>query len=108
MLTQRGPAKTTSVVGSKAKAAAPVGPRATAKRMTFKDKHALDTLPVRIASLEAEIAKFNRQLGDPGLYAKDPVKFAAISQALVESQAALTAAEEQWLELEMQREAIGA
>ena len=104
----RAPAKTVATAGSRSKAAAPAAPRAASKRMTFKDKHALDTLPARIARLEAEIAKFNRQLGDPGLYAKDPVKFAAISQTLVESQTALTTAEEQWLELAMRREEIGA
>ena len=108
MLTQRGPARKVDVSGSKPKAAAPATAKAAPKRMTFKDKHALETLPGRIANLEAEIAKFNRQLGDANLYAKDPVKFAAISQALVESQAALTTAEEQWLELEMRREEIGA
>jgi ATP-binding cassette subfamily F protein uup len=100
----RAPAKTVATAGAKSKAAAP---RAASRRMTFKDKHALDSLPAHIASLEAAIAKFNRQLGDPGLYAKDPVKFAAISQTLVESQTALTTAEEQWLELEMRREEIG-
>ena len=104
----RAPAKTVATAGSRSKAAAPAAARAASKRMTFKDKHALDTLPARIARLEAEIAKFNRQLGDPGLYAKDPVKFAAISQTLVESQTALTTAEEQWLELAMRREEIGA
>jgi ATP-binding cassette subfamily F protein uup len=109
MLAQRGPAKSAAASDSKPKSStASAAPRAASKRMTFKDKHALETLPKRISGLEAEIAKFNRQLGDANLYAKDPVKFAAISQALVESQAALTSAEEQWLELEMRREEMGA
>ena len=109
MLAQRGPARSAAASGSsKTKTAPPVAPRRFVKRMTFKDKHALETLPSRIANLEAEIAKFNRQLGDPNLYAKDKVKFAAISQTLTESQAALAAAEEQWLELEMRRESMEA
>ena len=109
MLAQRGPARSAAASGSsKTKTAPPVAPRPFVKRMTFKDKHALETLPSRIANLEAEIAKFNRQLGDPNLYAKDKVKFAAISQTLTESQAALAAAEEQWLELEMRRESMEA
>ncbi len=109
MLVQRGPALATGPAASaKAKPAAPAPQRAAPKRMTFKDKHALETLPARIAGLEADIAKFNRQLGDPQLYAKDPVKFAAISQTLTAAQADLSAAEEQWLELEMRREEMGA
>ena len=108
MLAQRGPARATAASGAKTKTPAPAAPRAASKRMTFKDKHALETLPSRIANLEAEIAKFNRQLSDPNLYAKDPVKFAAISQTLTEAQAALTSAEEQWLELEMRREEMEA
>jgi ATP-binding cassette subfamily F protein uup len=109
MLAQRGPVRTGTAAGSvKSRTVAPVAPRAASKRMTFKDKHALETLPERIAGLEAEVAKINRQLSDPNLYGKNPVKFAALSQALTETQAALTAAEEQWLELEMRREELEA
>lgn len=106
MLAQRGPAKTAPTVASKPKAPPPVAPRATAKRMTFKDKHALETLPGKIASLEAEIAKLNGQLADPALYTRDPGKFAAMTQSLATAQTALSAAEEQWLELEMLREEL--
>lgn len=106
MLAQRGPAKTAPTVASKPKVPPPVAPRATAKRMTFKDKHALETLPGKIASLEAEIAKLNGQLADPALYTRDPGKFAAMTQSLATAQTALSAAEEQWLELEMLREEL--
>ncbi len=110
MLAQRAPVRAvSSSSATKQKGpAAPAAPKPASKRMTFKDKHALETLPGRISGLEADIAKFNRQLGDSGLYAKDPAKFASISQALVEAQAALAAAEEQWLELEMRREELEA
>jgi ATP-binding cassette subfamily F protein uup len=108
MLAQRAPTRALTAPAARQKAAAPAAPKPVSKRMTFKDKHALETLPARMSGLEADIAKFNRQLGDPGLYAKDPAKFASISQALVEAQAALVAAEEQWLELEMRREELEA
>ena len=108
MLAQRAPTRAVTAPAARQKAAAPAAPKPVSKRMTFKDKHALETLPARMSGLEADIAKFNRQLGDPGLYAKDPAKFASISQALVEAQAALAAAEEQWLELEMRREELEA
>ena len=110
MLLQRRPARGAAPAAaavSKSRPAAPA-PKAAGKRLTFKDKYALETLPDRIAGLEAEIAKLNRQLGDPNLYGKDPVKFAALSQALTGAQAALTGAEELWLELEMRREELEA
>ena len=40
--------------------------------MTFKDKHALDTLPSRIAALEADIARLSEVLADADLYAREP------------------------------------
>ena len=112
MLAQRGPAKVPAVQGqggggaAKPKADAPA-PRQTAKRMTFKDRHALETLPARMAALEAEVAKLTAILEDPGLYGKNPSRFTETTAALEKARDALTAAEEQWLELEMLREEIG-
>ena len=74
--------------------------------MSFKDKHALETLPGRIAALEAEIIRLNAVLGDADLYARQPAKFAHATTALEAAQGAVAAAEEQWLALEMQREAL--
>ena len=45
---------------------------------------------------------------DADLYARDPAKFTRASDALATRQAALTAAEEEWLRLEELREAGGA
>ena len=47
------------------------------RRLSFNDKHALKTLPARIAGLEADIARFHETLDDAGLYARDPIAFAA-------------------------------
>ncbi len=77
-------------------------------KLSFKDKHALETLPKTIAELEDKIAKLTATLADPNLYARDPDRFAAISQELSGLQSQLSAAEEQWLELEMKREALEA
>jgi hypothetical protein len=41
------------------------------------------------------------------LFARDQKRFAAVSAALAQDVAALGAAEERWLELEMLREAVG-
>jgi ATP-binding cassette subfamily F protein uup len=97
---------------AKSKSAAEKAPAAqrevkqSKRRMTFNDKHALDTLPVRMAALQKDIAKLQHQLDDPGLYARDAKKFAEISTKLGAAQTELAASEERWLELEMLREEI--
>ncbi len=87
----------------------PVGPPQAAtrpRRLTFKDRHALEALPTRIAGLQAEVAKLSAALADPDLYARDPSSFGDTTQALRAAQEALASAEEQWLMLEMLREEI--
>ncbi len=91
------PAKTS------AKAAAPAGPR---RRMTFKDKHALETLPKTIARLQQEAAALQQKLDDPEFYARDRAGFGKVTAALGELQRKIAAAEEQWLELEILREEL--
>ncbi|WP_315832186.1 ABC-F family ATP-binding cassette domain-containing protein [Bradyrhizobium prioriisuperbiae] len=76
------------------------------RRLSFNDKHALDTLPKTMAKLQAEIAKHQKQLHDPALYARDRNAFDAASAALVAAQTKLHEAEERWLELEILREDI--
>ncbi len=108
MLSQRGPVRAAAPAGAvKARGEAKAPPRISAKRMTFKDRHALETLPARIASLEAEVAKLVRVMEDPGLYKKNPVRFTETSGKLEAARAVLAAAEEQWLALEMLREELG-
>ena len=75
-------------------------------KLSFKDKHALETLPARMADLEGEIAAHEAALADPDLFRKAPEKFDAAAKALEAAQTALADAEEQWLELEMKREAL--
>jgi ATP-binding cassette subfamily F protein uup len=73
-------------------------------KMSFKDKHALETLPRRMEELRSASAKLRKVLADPKLYARDPAGFAKTSAALAKTEAELETAETQWLELEMQRE----
>jgi ATP-binding cassette subfamily F protein uup len=73
-------------------------------KMSFKDKHALETLPARIAQLERDIATLQEQLADPGLYGRDAAGFAARTTLLGRKQAEREAAEEEWLRLELLRE----
>ena len=76
------------------------------RRLSFNEKHALETLPKTMAKLQAEIAKQQKLLDDPELYAKDRKTFDAASAAIAKAQTELEAAEEKWLELEMLREEI--
>ncbi len=76
------------------------------RRLSFKEKHALETLPQSIEKLHAEITKQQRRLDDPDLYAKDRLAFDKISLALTKAQEELQQAEDRWLELEMLREEI--
>ncbi len=80
---------------------------APAKKMSFKDKHALETLPTRIAEIEADITKLQAKLADNSLYARDPIAFRRTSEALATAETARAQAEERWLELEILRETMG-
>ncbi|MCP1845218.1 ATP-binding cassette subfamily F protein uup [Bradyrhizobium sp. USDA 4524] len=87
-----------------ARAAAPeAAPR---RRLSFNEKHALETLPKTIDKLHNEIAKQQKLLDDPDLYTKDRKTFDAASAAIAKAQQELAAAEDRWLELEVLREEI--
>ena len=79
---------------------------ATKRRLTFNEKHALETLPKTIAKLQSEIAKQQRFLDDPDLFRKDRKRFDQASDALTKAQKELAEAEDKWLELEVLREEI--
>lgn len=73
--------------------------------LTFSEKHRLEALPAEIARLEAEIAKLQELMADPELYTREPIKFQKATEALVQRQEKLSAAEEEWLTLEEKAEA---
>ena len=78
----------------------------TKRKLTFNDKHALETLPQTMAKLQKEIAKQQKRIDDPELFTKDRKTFDAASAAIAKAQAELDAAEERWLALELLREEI--
>lgn len=84
----------------------PAEPRARKPRLGFAERRALETLPKRMAELEAAIARHQAALADPGLYARDRARFDAATAGIGTAQAELAAAEEEWLRLEMLREEI--
>jgi ABC transport system ATP-binding/permease protein len=112
MLSQRGAdlkreaaAKPAAIVEDRTeKVTAPSG--APKRRLSFNEKHALETLPKTIAKLQKDIAKQQGILDDPDLYRKDRKKFDDASAAIAAAQTELAAAEDRWLELEVLREEI--
>ncbi|NOE25689.1 ABC-F family ATP-binding cassette domain-containing protein [Ruegeria sp. HKCCD6157] len=73
--------------------------------LSFSEKHRLEKLPAEIERLEAEIAKLEELMSDPELFTREPVKFQKATEALVERQDKLSAAEEEWLTLEEKAQA---
>jgi ABC transport system ATP-binding/permease protein len=76
------------------------------RKLSFHEKHALETLPKDIATLQTSIRELQRRLEDPGLYARDRAAFTQTSVALASKQSELSAAEQKWLDLEILREEI--
>jgi ATP-binding cassette subfamily F protein uup len=111
MVVQRGHGVSARELEKAAKAeriaAAPSAPSPPSRgKLSFKQKHALETLPKEIAKLDAEIIRLNTILADPQLYVRDPKAFADVSDKLVNTETAKTKAEDEWLALEMIREEI--
>jgi ATP-binding cassette subfamily F protein uup len=77
------------------------------RRLSFHEQHALKTLPGEIAALETEIAALQQRLADAGFYARDPEAFAVASAKLAKVEAALSQAEQRWLELAVLHEELG-
>ncbi|MFN3725751.1 MAG: ABC-F family ATP-binding cassette domain-containing protein [Allosphingosinicella sp.] len=75
-------------------------------KLTYKDQRDFDLLPQRIDELEAEIARAEDILADPDLYTRDPKRFDQLMVAIEKARAERNAAEERWLELAQQVEAL--
>mgnify|MGYP001324443413 CR=1 FL=1 len=84
--------------------AAPPPPKAA--KLSYKDQRDYDLLPGQIEEIEASIARDEAVLADPDLYSKNPQKFAALTAAIEKARNEKAAAEERWLELAEQVEAL--
>jgi ATP-binding cassette subfamily F protein uup len=109
MLAQRGAGvaarKSKSETARSAPPQQPEVPQAQ-RKLSFKEKHALETLPAAMKALESEIGGLEARLADAGLFARDPKAFEQAAARLTAARAELAAAEEQWLELEIKRESL--
>ena len=113
MLAQRGEDLTRAAMKpatpkavNEAKEAPPRESKPGKRKLSFHEKHALETLPKTILALSAEVRALHGRLDDPGLYARDRKSFEETSAALAATQGELAAAEAKWLELEILREEI--
>ena len=74
--------------------------------LSFTDRHLLESLPYMMEEFQARIDGLNGKLSEAGLFENDRAAFERTADELKEATAALEAAEVQWLELELKREAI--
>ncbi len=111
MLAQRG-SKSFARRGGEAKKSVPAAEKTSTpdrqptKKLSYKQKFALETLPKKMEEVSAEIGRLESRLSDPALYAKEPATYQKLAAALDAERAKLTTMEEEWLELEMLREEI--
>ncbi|WP_016853938.1 ATP-binding cassette domain-containing protein [Halomonas smyrnensis] len=69
-------------------------------KLSYKLQRELDGLPAEIERLEAAVADFEEQVGDPAFYQQDNDTVTATLQALGDRQTELETAMERWMELE--------
>jgi len=72
---------------------------APSAKLSYKDQRDLDRLPGEIERLEAQIAATEDVLADPDLYARDPRRFADLSDQAAKLRTEKHAAEERWLQV---------
>ena len=77
-------------------------------RLSYNQQRLLEILPDQISNLEKQICDIETALSDSNLYTQNPEKFDLLTKQLEDLKAELEKSENQWLEIEMLRESIGA
>ncbi|MFN4357485.1 ABC-F family ATP-binding cassette domain-containing protein [Sphingopyxis alaskensis] len=103
-------AKRTRPSIAKTKSAAPEStppppPRAR-RKLSYKDQRDYDLLPARIEAIEAEIADIEAELSDGALFTRDNARFKALTDKLDALRTEKAAAEDRWLALAEEVEAL--
>lgn len=80
--------------------------RSISNKLSFKEKHLLDTLPEKVDAMGRDIEKLRTALAEPDLYTRDRARFDKISALLTKMEEERAKAEEEWLALEMKREEL--
>ena len=100
------PRPSTALKGTTKPVAAPARPEGAGRKLSYKDQRDFDRLPGRIEELDAAITRDEAALADPDLYIRDPGRFAALTSAIESARAERDVAEERWLALAEQVEAL--
>ncbi|MBG9388523.1 ATP-binding cassette domain-containing protein [Caenimonas aquaedulcis] len=74
------PAGKPAATDSATKAPVAAAPRASRKKLSYKEQRERDTLPALITSLEQEQKSIQEELADGSLYANDPARAAQLSE----------------------------
>ena len=69
------------------------------KKLTYKDQRDYDRLPDEIERLQAEVRADEEALSDADLYARNPKRFAELTERIARHRADIEAAEYRWLEV---------
>ena len=102
----RSPSKAGSRGPAKAASSDP-GPRSSlGNKLSYKDQRDYDRLPGEIDRLQAEVAADEATLHDPDLYAREPHRFAELTERIARNRAEIEAAEVRWLEVAEMAEAL--
>lgn len=112
MVSQRGKAisaktrnKTSSKKSDKPTNNTPEAKETAPAKLSYKHKFRLEQLPSEMAELEAHISELETQMADTKFYTRDPDGFTAVGKALDNARTKLAACEDEWLELEIMKEA---
>ncbi len=110
MLAQRMDQEVRSKTSPTSASSPAVAPKSSARerKLSYKQKFALETLPGKIAEAEQKAGEIEDLMADPDLFARDQEAFNRAAEDLAAIRAKLAAMEEEWLELEMLREEIEA
>ena len=81
-------------------------PTRRAPKLSYNDQRDYERLPDHIEALEARIARDEAALADPDLYARAPDAFTRLTDAIAAARTEREAAEERWLTLAEEVEAL--
>ncbi|MBO9695811.1 MAG: ATP-binding cassette domain-containing protein [Sphingopyxis sp.] len=94
-------------VKAKAATAAPPPPPTARKKLSYKDQRDYDLLPGRIGEIEQEMTGIETELSDGSLFTRDNARFNALTAKLDKLRDEKAAAEDRWLALAEEVEALG-
>ena len=81
-------------------AAKPAAPSPARAKLSYKDARELEQLPVRIETLETELARRTAAMNEPAFYQRDAAAIGEDNAALARLQVELDAAYARWAELD--------